>query len=288
MVDYIPTEKGTTIRQPSTANLMIDSNDRNESVYPSPFNFTISKPASILNGYFTRLGVTEFCLDWYLPNISFGDGTNALVSRLVLDISGTSYNVDIANGFYNVYQLTQALNAAGTDVSGVVFTFGQVADTATAQLILAATVGGAPRTVRITGGSIASLLSYSGLGVYTLISGADLRAYKYIDVISPQLTYAQDVKDTSTNEYDRNVLIRWYFEYENTNTYDTYGFPILPGYAPFAIKRAFNPPKQIRWEPNLPIGQISFEVYSDQSVGPLLPGSTNFNRFAMTIQVSEV
>jgi len=288
MVDYIPTEKGTTIRQPSTANLMIDSNDRDETVYPSPFNFTINKPVSILNGYFTRLAVTEFSLDWYLPNINFADGANGLLSRLVLDISGTSYNVDIPNGFYNVYQLAQALNAVGTDVSGVVFTFAQIADTATAQLVLAATVAGATRTVRITGGGISTLLAYAALGTATLILGADLRVYKYIDVVSPQLTYAQDVKDTSTNEYDRNVLIRWYFEYENTNTYDTYGFPILPGYAPFAIKRAFNPPKQIRWEPNLPLGQVSFEIYSDQSTEPLLPGGTNFNRFAMTIQVSEV
>jgi hypothetical protein len=55
MVDYVPVEKGTTVRQPSTANLMISSKDRNLTVYPNPFDFQITKQASIFNGFFTRI-----------------------------------------------------------------------------------------------------------------------------------------------------------------------------------------------------------------------------------------
>ena len=57
------------------------------------------------------------------------------------------------------------------------------------------------------------------------------------------------------------------------------------GYSPFSIRRTFNPPKQIKWSPNQPIGQLSFRVLkSDASLVPMLP-STNWG---MVLQVSEV
>ena len=58
---------GVTIRNPSTANLLIDSLDRT-SGYSS--DFLIAKPNSILNGFFTRLAVAEVVLDWCVANIS--------------------------------------------------------------------------------------------------------------------------------------------------------------------------------------------------------------------------
>ena len=65
---YSPTDKGTTIRQPATANLMIDSADRDEARYNSPWDFQITKGQSILNGFFTRVGTTEVTLEWNIPN----------------------------------------------------------------------------------------------------------------------------------------------------------------------------------------------------------------------------
>ena len=58
---------GTTIRNPSTANLLIDSSDRDGG---TSANFTIQKKNSILNGFFSRLAVSEVILNWSVPNIS--------------------------------------------------------------------------------------------------------------------------------------------------------------------------------------------------------------------------
>jgi hypothetical protein len=67
--------------------------------------------------------------------------------------------------------------------------------------------------------------------------------------------------------------------------YDAYGFPILMGYKKFVVRRLFNPPKQIRWTNNQPLGNIAFQVYDD--TGSLLTASAEENNWLMTLQFSE-
>jgi hypothetical protein len=67
-----------------------------------------------------------------------------------------------------------------------------------------------------------------------------------------------------------DVLQRFYFAYDAENTYDKYNFPILMGYRPFVVERMFNPPKQIKWENNMPVGQLQLLVY-----GQPIPLNTN-------------
>jgi len=67
MSSYGP-EKAVTIRYPATANLMIDSSDRNTTRNPSAWDFQITKNQSIQNGFFTRVGTTEVVLEWCEPN----------------------------------------------------------------------------------------------------------------------------------------------------------------------------------------------------------------------------
>lgn len=99
-----------------------------------------------------------------------------------------------------------------------------------------------------------------------------------------QLTYNQAVKDASTSPNERDVLCRWYFDYDNQTPTDGYGFPILMGYAPFCLRRLFNPPKQIQWETNIPVGNLSFQLYDDD--GTLVPVNSR-TEYLMTLQVSE-
>jgi len=72
---------GTTIRPSSTALLTIDSEDRftdfekKRAARPgsynySPYNFNITKNQAIMNGFFTRLAVTEIVFPWAIPNIN--------------------------------------------------------------------------------------------------------------------------------------------------------------------------------------------------------------------------
>jgi hypothetical protein len=98
----------------------------------------------------------------------------------------------------------------------------------------------------------------------------DLRPFAFIDLVSPNLTYNQSLKDATSNLIVVDVLQRFYFAYDAENTYDKYNFPILMGYRPFVVERMFNPPKQIKWENNMPVGQLQLLVY-----GQPIPLNTN-------------
>jgi hypothetical protein len=274
MVDFIPAEKATPIRQPSTANLMIDSFDKDSG---TPWNFQISRNNSILNGFFTRLATTEVVLEWKEPN-----GLN--IPKLDMDISGTPYSYTApANAFFTAADLYENLLA---DLSG----------------------NGHPNFEIIKKDGITYLQTNNNED-FTLASSdlckwgfneddaalnvsahpiiaPDLRPYRYIDFVSAQLTYNQALKDSSTNTLVRDVLCRWYFAWDNPPTYDALGFPILMGYTPFVERRLFNPPKQIRWSSQQPVGNLAFQIYDDKA--NLLEEDEYCSEWLMTVQVSEV
>lgn len=307
MSDFIPTEKGVPIRQPSTANLMVDSQDRytrdasGNIEYYNPVNFVINKRNSILNGYFTRIGVTEVVLEWFQPNITDTNAGFANANEFAITDSSGTHAITIPVGFYNVATLVQTMATEMSSVSGKVYT---------------ASGGGGQARIDVSGGQYqflnSGLLSSipERLGFETDVSGAfhsvgevaynldgigwtpDLRLYRYIDFVSTSLTYNQDLKDATTAASIDNILCRWYFAEDTPSALDAYGFAILQGYEQFVRRRIFSPPKQIKWSPNQPIGQIQFQVQYQPPVtinsSPLvLPVDTQMD-FLMTLQISEV
>lgn len=292
MVDFIPSEKSMTIRQPSTANLMIDSNDKNTALSVTPFDFTINKPNSILNGFFTRVGVTEAVLDWCVTNISAYNGNN----KLSVDISGVGGNVynntlilTLTDSFYTVKQAIDQiiiLLNAQSGTTGATFSFSLGNSISTNSIDCSGAV------FEFNDSVLAEQLDLpidSGLDIEQFIGTCpDIRNYRYIDFVSPQLTYNQALKDSSTNQNVRDVLLRWYFADDVPEQVDAYGYPILMGYRAFNRRRIFSPPKQIRWDNQQPIGQLSFQVYDEQ--GQLLDKPAGYlgTTWMMTLQVSEV
>jgi hypothetical protein len=263
---------------------MISSLDRDLVVYPNPFNFQITKKASILNGFFTRIGVTEVVLDWCVHNLDENNGTNSLV----IDLSGAPGTViALETGNYTVEECLDALVVA---LNAETATTGQTFSITTYPVTLQVDVG--DFQIIAQGGpsyDLANMLDIemSAPADNVLILCPNLQPFNYIDFVSNTLTYAQDLKDASTNEYDRDVLCRWYFAEDTQESYDGYGFPILMGYKRFYRRRTFSPPKQIRWEPNLPIGNLSFQVYTDQK--EIIDNSdSEQTAWYMTLQVSEV
>lgn len=297
MATYLPPEKGTTIRMPSTANLMIDSADgpREAGLRVNPWDFQITKSQSILNGFFTRIGATEVVLEWNRPNISADLSNNVLV----FDVSGASpvtYSVGVSDGFYTVEALLTTLQS--------------VIEVATPHTMdITVGLSGEPVSISFPGtpgvSFKASNLAFAlGLGlpsppqnvVYPsspyntdfYLLNVDLRPYRYIDFTSIQLTYNQDLKDGATNNANRDVLCRWYFSWETEPALDAYGFPILMGYTPFTVRRLFNPPKQIRWNNDQPIGNLAFQVYDNNGNLVKSPPYDAKTNWLMTLQVSEV
>lgn len=272
------TDKGVTFRPPATANLMVDSADRTSAINPSCFDFQITRPQSIMNGFFTRAGTTEVVLEWCEPNL--------MNDEIILDISGATVRSNepfpITSTFANVAQLLDeiAFNYSNPPINGVTFTVVQTGPS----VFLEATGG----KFRVLASSLATKLGFPTGGALSTSQkvGAcpDLRLYRYLDFVSPQLTYSQDLKDTSTQLLSRDVLCRWYMAEDTQESYDQYGFPILMGYEPFVRRRIFNPPKQIKWDNNIPVGNLQFQVYDDN--GNLMDPSTESN-WLMTLQLTE-
>jgi hypothetical protein len=270
---------GTTIRQPSVANLMIDSADRKDA-YPSPWDFVISKNQSLFNGFFTRIGATEVVLEWQNPNII--TGVNDTLVFTIVDASPT-VSVVLDQGFITVGNLLDAtvtrLNNATTANR---FEIRQV----NGQTGIADTADGGVNIIIVAPGRLTTQMGFTASSGTPFLTPTDpdLRPYRYLDFVSNQLTYNQSLKDATSNLRDQSVLLRWYFVYDNPTPSDQYDFPILMGYQPFFIRRLYNPPKQIAWESNMPIGQVGFQVFGND--GNLVSNTAN-SEWLMTLQISE-
>ena len=295
-MEFVPNEKATPIRYPSTANLMVDSVDRNTAVYPTANNFLITKNESMMNGFFTRVGTTEVVLEWNTPNvITDEDHDSGLFTYTVDTAGGTVVNQFSLTGYFTAEQLVDAIVDECnrfTTPTGVTWTAVPLYG-AGAQFELTGGVSGnfwtltAPILEKLTGlSTITAPFAGNNKSSHDILaSGADLRPTRYLDMVCNQLTNNQAVKDGSTAKISRDVLCRWYFDYDGQNPTDKYGFPILMGYTPFYLRRIFNPPKQIQWQTNIPIGQMSFQLYND--AGNIADINTKTN-YLMTLQASEV
>lgn len=298
-MNTLGTDKGVTIRYPATANLMIDSADRSD-IYPSEFDFQITKPAALMNGFFSRIGTTEVVLEWCEHNIT--DVSSRLNTKLSLDLSGSGGNtysgtqvVSLLPGTYTVADTLDAIVVELNDLSGT-----------TGMSFLIEQYGGAtylqsksgdfkiPFDDQAAEGSVLAnqleIIQETFTGARQ-ISCPDLRPYRYIDFVSQQLTLNQDLKDATTNNIVRDVLCRWYFDDDVPETLDKYEFPILMGYKNFCRRRTFSPPKQIRWDPAQSIGNLAFEVYGwvpfiGLTLSPIVPDGEDSN-WLMTLQLTE-
>jgi len=289
----MPSDTVITCRQPSTANLMISSVD--SALGEPSFNFTINRPNSLVNGFFTRIGVSEVVLDW------FGRTINTDASGVIFDVSGA---VSIGNVALSLpvggYSCADALDTIVSLYNALpsATRFGTtIAVTSTGQIVTITMTGGTFR-IPAAGNPILLDLGFSqtvarattqtaltsGAGGSGVIFG---NVPLYLDFVSQNLTYNQDLKDSTTNTIVRDVLCRWYMASSNENqVYDKYGYALSMGYKPFKARRTFSPPKQIRWSNSQPIGQLSFQVYDNNNNLANYGVNGGYNWY-MTLQISE-
>ena len=304
MTEFIPTEKGVTIRFPSSANFLISSTDR--AGFPNPTqsaaDFLINKPQALLNGFFTRIAPTEVVLDWCVDNIS-----NALWgnSFLGLDLSGAggppNFSINLAAGEYTVQQCLDSLvavfNAAPPQAGGQPFVLSLTTGvTGLKQLHMDLSGTGAVNFVvrSVTPGGFPIRLA-SQLSLAQNVAGNDfpvdcplLLPTRWIDFTSSQLTYNQDLKDAATAQKVVDILFRWYLAWDTPEPLDGYGYPIYQGYKRFVQRRPIAFPKQIRWDNIQPIGQVAFQLYDDNNELLDLPATIGELEWQMTCLVSEV
>jgi hypothetical protein len=282
-------DRGTTIREPSTANFLIASVDRPPTQTAS--NFTIAKKNSLFNGFFTRFGVAEVVLDWGIPNISEELYANSTFS--ILDASANPHTVTFAPGNYTVAQTLEFIVAALNQLAIAGYTFELNRNQGPLAL---ANVNASNNEFTIVPGETQEHIGLPEQLGFTTGSQAQFQGIfnpnllenKYIDFVSTDLTYNQALKDATTDVRDRTVLYRWWFAWDESPPLDVYGFPILQGYTPFVARRVLPFPKQIRWENNMPIGSVNFQVFD--SVGNILNTQSvtgNDMNWGMQLLVSE-
>lgn len=294
------------VRPISTSLLTIDSEDRyvdyiDARANPtSPYQFTIRKNESLMNGFFTRVGVTEVNLPWTIPNINLKTSSIQVIYSPTGDPSAVFINtINLLTGFYTPSQLAIAMTQAVRDISNDLLDFemtyggGPIPPAASTnatgvQPYFQYYVGPVPNltiafypvlyntdTYPYTSQtkqlfdvlgftSINTIQSQQGDSAYTLC-----QAIRYVDIVCNQLTQVASLKDQTSQTVARDMLCRIYLgdgngSGQSTIQADASGIFCPPGCAPTTIHRLFPVPKYIQWVPNQPIpGFLQFTVYDD-------------------------
>lgn len=300
-----------TIRQPSTALLTIDSEDRFTDYlqargdasgnFPSgnatPYNFTITKSESLMPGFMTRIGVSEICFPWTIPNIN--NKTNLMKLTIFTGSGSQNGIIELFNGFYTPHALATAitsqvqeyLDAIPGNTDTFTMTYGGVSgevnlpafayelvSASTTITFIPMTYNSAAYPYPSTTKQLYDLLGFIGsqtpeeipstgsayfTGGFTLAQG-----FRYVDIVCNQLTNSQAQKDQTSQTIARDMLCRIYVGSGSGDSQSTIepSNPAFcpPGCAPFVIYRNFTMPKQIQWIPNQNIpGFLQFQVYDD-------------------------
>lgn len=303
MSEFLPAEKGMTIRQASTANFQINSLDRSSG---TSSDFQIVRPESLLNGFFTRLGAVEVVLNWSVPNVSV-DASNNLFKFI---FNGTPYTAVVPTGSYQFVDLVsavaKAMGIATGNGEGYFATISGLNYAPSAGItglqpytyIYKVNAGAAPSPDTLT--FVSTTLSAQMGAKNVLMAGTQqylaivfknpvVLPVKYLDFVCSQLTYAQDLKDATTGIRNRDVLYRWNLAWDDTgNISDTAGYTIYQGYNTFISRRYLAFPKQIRWDNTLPVGNLTFQVYTDTGklVSDFIKTEGSFE-WSMNLLVSE-
>ena len=321
-----------TSRLSSTAILAIDSEDRYRNydeattisdLNRSPYSFSINKPSSLMNGFFTRLGVTEVVFPFVIPNINVN--TNRIVFAWYnAGVFQAAQILTMPIGFYTPAQIASELQtqirAINPLLNAFTMTYGvqTVGLTAPTQRPIfeynAVTAGitvfftkipaaGVPSPIRDrTKKQLFNLLGFTainGTAPPGLASGFGLDTYcqatRYLDIVCSQLTANQSLKDTMTQSVARDVLARVYLgdaQGVQSTVLPSSSTFCPPGCMPTTIYKNYSQPKQIQWIPNQPVpGFLQFDVYDDngQPLADTMPSYAlgNGANWSMTMLVTE-
>jgi hypothetical protein len=307
-----------TIRNPSACALLVDSLDRYTAGLPTNANTLISssswttqKQNYILNGYFTRIALTQVQFFWNLPTIISGYN-----DQFTLTIENSLYTVTIPQGWYNANRLAQTLvnliNAIPE--SGGAFDFTLTAPPGCIVLhsgIFQFSIVD-PLLLGPVPSPYARFLGTSGFipqNSYSTDDGNWYIAYfgvpsllptRYIDITSHYLTKFQRVKDSSTLDTgdSQNILCRVFpfagladttwppvtTTISQTAPYDiTYKWGVPSS---FVVVQDYSSPKQIAWNPDEAIS--NFDILLQDEYGTVLPWSSSYGcEFDITLLCSE-
>ena len=316
---------GMAIRAPATAVMTIDSRDRvkvDANGYrvdtTSPYEIYINKQQTLMNGYFTRLGMTEINMQWGIPNVNQTNNTLLLEQGAAIGPGAViaSYVLTILPGFYTAEELADAIqdklvadNVFGTAAWGCTW------DERNNRFSLA-DVGGTvffrihPRN-QGSSDDLCNMMGFSyptsSFGHSVFGSYACMQYTPYFDVVSSNLTKKQNVRDNSTSFLTgQNLLCRVYLsepgavaQRDRTSVVAHTADTTQIGTRPFMLYREYSTPKQIYWDTKEFINVIDLrlvdykgntlysEAQASQDVGTGESFCGDASQFQLTLQVTE-
>lgn len=314
-----------TQRPPAYAHLLVSSTDRYRNFAErltaprTSANWTLSKQYNVLNGYFTRLVITQLQFQWNIPTIFTGYNDAMLI--ILDDGVNPLFDADITipQGFYTLSELAAAIVTAVTNVGGGVgaafIAAGFAVDVIDNSLEFSVT---APNTIWIsepdptftaqpsyykfyyTTGINASMIGAGNAATTLRGNAAPMLATRWLDICSSLMTKFQKVKDTTTLPQDKtsDVISRVYAMAPNVSSY-TASVPTgtldgavttyatnQPFAGPWIMTIDYNNPKYIKWSSEEPLGNFDIQVRDEY--GDQMPWSVEYpTEYQMTILASE-
>jgi hypothetical protein len=330
---YKASDPAVTQRPPSSALLAIDSEDRFASytesrrtatyvpgtgivatniANTSPYDFQITRAESLMNGFISRVAVSEVTFPWAIPNIN----VKTYQIRVSYEVSGgaivptpCSLNIGFSNPASIAAQLQAFIRGLDASLAAATFTYGANSNlNFTYDTGSTTTINFTPLPYNSseypypdTTKQLFDLLGFTnantalqtgGFGNYTLC-----QSIRYVDFCCPELTYNQALKDTMSQKVARDSLCRLYLGDGGNSPESSIdpGFSTFspPGCVPATLYRNFAVPKYIQWLGNQPIpGTLRFTVYDDTGapLTEILEGGAltgEYLDWSMTLLVSE-
>lgn len=187
--NYAGIDGAITQRPVASAIFGVDSEDRYRNMADQRqvgltgatancYNFSINKESSILNGFFTRIGVTEVVFPWVVPNINLKTNKILVLYRTGTVGPVTANLISLEPGFYTPSQLANAIQTAvrllNASLSAFTMVYGITATGAKNTVFTYATNNGGPVAAAYnpaTTYAIGNNVSYQGLTYTSLING---------------------------------------------------------------------------------------------------------------------
>ena len=270
-------DQGLDIRNPASAILGLNSRDRYANMVDSatkpssPFNCVLSSNQNFMTGFFQRIALTEIVFTWAIPTLT------GARNKMYINVAGVDYLLTIPLTYYTPTTLAAAFQVQVRAIGGgailPVFTCtsGPISGAFTALSNSATTFyfktfSAVTTTSNPDATTVFEMMNWNtftlggGLAATAQLSGwPTMLPTQFIDIVCSQITANQDVKDGTSQNVTRDVLARVYLAADSLTTN-----PELLGSEPFKIYRQYTYPKQIKFDPLLPIqGFLKFEIYDD-------------------------
>ena len=332
-----PEPKAVTIRSPKTAELHLDSLDRytvndvtvaavntttpdqnTAKLYGPIFsqipesstnNCLIQTKRNLLYGYFSRVGLTQFNLNYCVPTVV--TGYNDKFSLVISGGTGTVYYT-IPQGYYTATTLASTLQTLLRATAGNPIPAAIVLPPSTNTTVITTAVypgfnfaSGNALTLTfnpgITGQSVADANNYGRvwrmLGVdsqvpftNTRLGVPNLRPTDYVDIVSQALTNYKDTKDANSSIQSPGAVIGriWLNEGFVNNQTASGGLadPNLLGTTPVSIVKTWVSPNYSQWSPNTAINSVDITLL-DMWGNALYWSPTYQTEWSATLQVTE-